>query len=311
MSKILSVFGATGNQGGSVIRSILADPVLSKEFKLRGITRNVSKPAAQALAAKGVEIVKADMSSAQDAASAVQNAHTVFLVTNFWESMSAALEIAQGKAVADAAKAAGVKHIIFSSLINVSEASGGRLSHVAHFDGKAEIEDYIRGTGVPATFVQPGLFMSGFFQFIRKQGDGRSLLWAMPAGVRANEARLPLLDAAADTGMFVKAAIKHFPGTGTDGRRILAAAEYYTPARIVSELQDVTGKKVSYMEAPHDVFKSFLPPPAAQELLENMLLLQEPGYYAGADLKPSLELLGADKPTTWKAYAQENKNKWE
>ncbi|GAB0138979.1 hypothetical protein EsDP_00007198 [Epichloe bromicola] len=308
MSKILSVFGATGNQGGSVIRSILADPVLSKQFKLRGITRNVAKPAAQALAAKGVEI--ADMSSAQDAAPAVQDAHTVFIVTNFWESMSAALEIAQGKAVADAAKAAGVKHIIFSSLINVKDASGGRLPHVSHFDAKAHIEDYIRATGVPATFVQPGLFMSGFFQFIRKQADG-SLLWAMPAGVKADDARLPLLDAAADTGIFVKAAIRHFPETA-DGRRILAATEYYTPARIVSELEDVTGKKVSYVEAPHDVFKSFLPPPAAQELLENMLLLQEPGYYAGADLKPSLELLGAhDKPTTWKAYAQENKNKWE
>lgn len=248
------------------------------------------------------------MSSAQDAAHAVQNAHTVFIVTNFWESMSRTLEIAQGKAVADAARAAGVKHIIFSSLINVREASGGRLSHVAHFDAKAEIEAYIRRTGVPATFVQPGVFMSGLFQLIRKQGDG-SLLWAMPAGVKADEAQLPLLDAAADTGMFVKAAIRHFPTN--DGRRILAAADYYTPARIVSELEDVTGKKVAYMEAPHDVFKSFLPPPAAQELLENMLLLQEPGYYAGAHLKPSLELLGADKPTTWKVFAQENKNKWE
>ena len=61
MSKILTVWGATGNQGGSVIRAVLADPVLSKEFKIRGITRDVSKPAAQALAAKGVEVVKVSL----------------------------------------------------------------------------------------------------------------------------------------------------------------------------------------------------------------------------------------------------------
>ncbi|KAG6009197.1 hypothetical protein E4U21_003050 [Claviceps maximensis] len=311
MSKVLSVFGATGNQGGSVIRAVLADKSLSRDFTIRGITRDVNKPAAQALAARGVEMVKADMSSPREAHPAVQNAHTVFLITNFWETMSAAAEVAQGKAVTDAAKAAGVKHIIFSSLINVTEASGGRLSHVTHFDGKAEIEQYIRASGVPCTFVQPGVFMSGMFGFIRKNPDGeeKGLVWAMPEGIKPHEAQLPLLDAARDTGLFVKAAMKHFPQT--QGTRILAATEYYTPARIVAELEEVTGKKVSYVETPHHVFKSFLPAPAAQELLENMLLLQGPGYYAGADLKPSLDLLGEDEPITWKAFAQQNKDKWE
>lgn len=305
MSKILTVFGATGNQGGSVIKSILADPVLSKEFTIRGVTRDVSKPAAQALAAQGVQMIKADLSSPQDA---LQNAHTVFLVTNFWESMSAPLEFAQGKAVTDASKTAGVKHLIFSSLLNVTDASNGRLPHVSHFDGKAQIEDYIRQSGIPATFIQAGLFMSNFFGFLRKQDDG-SLLWSMPEGVKPDEAQIPLFDAVRDTGLFVKAIIKHFPDT--KGKRVLAATDYYTPSRIISELEEVTGKKVTYAETPHDVYKSFLPGPAAQELLENMLLLQEPGYYGGADLKPSLDLLGPEKPTTWKAFVQENKSKWE
>ncbi|KAG5985440.1 hypothetical protein E4U55_000002 [Claviceps digitariae] len=316
MSKILTVFGATGNQGGSVIRAILADENLSREFTIRGVTRDVNKPAAQDLAAKGVELVKADMSSADEALPAVQNAHTVFLVTNFWETMSAAAEVAQGKAVADAAKAAGVKHLIFSSLMDVAQASGGRLSHVTHFDSKARIEEYIRASGVPCTFVQPGVFMSNLFGFIRKdpaaaggEEEHKRLVWHMPEGVKAQEAQLPLLDAAGDTGLFVKAAVKHFPQT--EGRRILAATAYYTPARIIAELEEVTGKKVSYVETPHDAFKSFLPAPAAQELLENMLLLQSPGYYAGADLKPSLDLLGDDKPITWKAFAQKNKDKWD
>ncbi|KAG5989988.1 hypothetical protein E4U43_004388, partial [Claviceps pusilla] len=256
----------------------------------------------------------ADMSSPQDVLPALQDAHTVFLVTNFWETMSAAAELAQAKAVTDAARAARVKHLIFSSLINVTDASGGRLPHVSHFDGKARIEDYIRASGVPATFVQPGVFMTGFFGFIRKaenpDGDGqdKGLVWAMPEGVKEQEAQLPLLDAARDTGLFVKAAMKHFPDT--EGTRILAATAYYTPARIVAELAEVTGKKVSYVETPHDRFKSFLPAPAAQEMLENMLLLQGPGYYAGADLQPSLDLLGDDKPITWKEFAEKNKDKW-
>ncbi|KAF3406263.1 NmrA-like family domain-containing protein 1 [Talaromyces pinophilus] len=307
MSKIFTVFGATGNQGGSVIKAILADPVLSKQFKLRGVTRDPSKPAAQALTAKGVEMVTADMSSPATAAPAVENAHTVFFVTNFWESMSADVEVAQGKAVTDASKAAGVKHIIFSSLINVSNASNGRLPHVSHFDGKARIEEYIRKSGIPATFVLPGLFMSGFYNFFRKQEDG-SYHWAMPDGVKASEAQIPLFDPAADTGIFVKAAVKHFPDTVS--ARILATTGYYTPERIISEFAQVTGKKVSYSEVPHDVFKSFLPAPVSQELLENMLLLQNPGYYAGADLKPSLEMLGDDKTTSWKDFVQKSMDKW-
>lgn len=112
------------------------------------------------------------MSSAEAAAPAVQVAHTVFLMTNFWETMSADTEIAQGKAVTDACKAAGVKHLIFSSLINNTEASKGRLPNIAHFDGKAKIEAYIRQSGVPATFVLPGMFMNAYFDTVRRGDDG-------------------------------------------------------------------------------------------------------------------------------------------
>lgn len=306
MSKILSVFGATGNQGGSVIRAILADRTLSKEFKIRGVTRDVTKPAAKALAEQGVEMVQADMSSAEAAQPAVKGAHTVFLVTNFWETMSADTETKQGQAVVDASAAAGVKHIVFSSLLNVTEASGGALKHVSHFDSKARVEEYIRKSGVPGTFVMPGLFMSGMFSFLRKQDNG-SYVWALPEGVTAEGGQVPLFDVTADTGKFVKAAIKNFPKTTNS--RILAATDYYTPARIVAEFSEVTGKPAAVINVPGETFKSFLPPAAAEELLENMLLLQKPGYYGGADLKDSLDLLD-DKPTTWKSFVEENKEKW-
>jgi uncharacterized protein YbjT (DUF2867 family) len=103
----------------------------------------------------------------------------------------------QGKNVADIAKEIGVQHLIFSSLLNVTEASNGRLTHVPHFDKKAEIEQYIRDSGVPATFYLPGYFMSNFEQMIRPGQDG-VLTWALPVG---KDAKFPLIDIKSDTGM--------------------------------------------------------------------------------------------------------------
>ena len=137
------------------------------------------------------------MSSAEAAAPAVQGAHTVFLMTNFWETLSADTEIVQGKAVTDACKAAGVQHLIFSSLINVTEASKGKLPNLRHFDGKAIIEAYIRESGVPSSFVLPGMFMSSLSDMIRKNEDGTYVL-ALP--VNEEKAQLPVFDAAGDTG---------------------------------------------------------------------------------------------------------------
>jgi uncharacterized protein YbjT (DUF2867 family) len=142
--------------------------------------------------------MQADMSSPESTAAAVHGAHTVFLMTNFWASMSADTEVSQGKTVADACKAANVQHVIFSSLINTKEASKGRLPNISHFDGKAEIEEYIRQSGIPATFVLPGYYMNNFFDSIRKNEDGSYML-ALP--VDGEKAQFPLVDAAGDTGM--------------------------------------------------------------------------------------------------------------
>ncbi|KAM0262142.1 hypothetical protein ACHAQJ_001885 [Trichoderma viride] len=307
MSKVLTVFGATGNQGGSVVQAVLADPVLSKEFRIRGVTRDVNKPGAKKLASKGVELVVADMSSAQSVAPAVQGAHTVFLVTNFWESMSADIEVSQGKAVVDASKDAGVKHIIFSSLINVTKASNGRLPNISHFDGKARIEEYIRTSSVPGTFVLPGMFMSGFETMIRKNPESEPAGYTLALPVDPHKAITPLFDAAEDTGKFVKAAIKNFPSQS--GNRILAAADYYTIDRLISEFSQVIGKPAQAVQISDDKFKSFLSPAAAQELLENMKLLEDPGYYAGEALGESLALL-EEKPVTWKEFVEKHKQKW-
>ncbi|QPC71976.1 hypothetical protein HYE68_002728 [Fusarium pseudograminearum] len=305
MSKILTVFGATGNQGGSVVRAILNDPALSKEFKIRGITRDVSKPAAKELASKGVEVVAADMNTAEQVAPAVKDAHTVFLVTNYWETNSGNGEIAQGKAVADACKTAGVKQLVFSSLLDTKKISNGRLTHIKHFEGKAEIEEYIRQINVPATFVLPGFFASNLFTSIRKNEDG-SYAWALPGD--GDKTQVPIFDVQGDMGKFVKAAIKNFPGTLN--KRVFAATDYYSPNRITTEFSEVMGKPATFNQVPADVFKTFLPAAVADELTENMMLLEDPGYYGGADLKESLDMLD-EKPITWKEFVEKNKSKWE
>ncbi|KAF4305028.1 putative family transcriptional regulator protein [Botryosphaeria dothidea] len=288
MSKLMTVFGATGNQGGSVIQTVLADTVLSKEFKIRGINRDVTKPAAKALKAKGVEMVTADMNDPASVLSAVTGSHTVFLVTNYWETGKPEVELAQGKNVANACKEAGVQHLIFSSLLHVTKETGGRLKNVPHFDGKAGIEAYIKELGIPATFVLPGYFMSNYttMGMIRKGDDGVYTL-AYPVSA---EAKFPLADIGEDIGKYIVVAIKQ--RYKVLGAQILVAEDYYTPTRILREFEE-----------------SFLPEPIALEMLENHLFVEDPGYYAGKDLKESLDLLASVnlKPTSWKEFLAKNK----
>jgi hypothetical protein len=201
MSKTLAVFGATGIQGGSVIRAVLADPHLSKTFKIRAVTRDVSKPSAQTLAQQGIEVTSADMSSGPSLAAALKGAHTVFLVTvpDMVSGATPGTETEHGKNVADAAKNAGVKHLIFSSLINVTDASGGKLPHVAHFDRKADVEKHIRTEGIPATFLQPGYYMTNFTDLglLRKSEDGS---YTLAGPTSPTKAQMPLFFAGDDMG---------------------------------------------------------------------------------------------------------------
>jgi uncharacterized protein YbjT (DUF2867 family) len=303
MSKLITVFGATGNQGGSVIDAILADGQLSKEFKVRGITRDTSKKSAQELAKRGVEVVAANLGSVDSLTAAIEGSHTVFLVTNYWESMDADLEYSQGKNVADVSKAVGVSHLIFSSLHHVTEESKGRLTHVPHFDSKANIEKYIRASGVGCSFILPGYYMPNFKSMFIKAEDGSYQLF-LPI---SKQAKFPLFDPAENTGLFVKAAIKH--ADQLKNKQILAAAKYYTPEEIVDVFSQVTGKKAVFVQVTPEQYKAPLPPNMAQEFLENQQFVEDPGYYLGEPLEPSLKLLDS-APTTWPEFVKKNVSAW-
>ncbi|GLA29588.1 hypothetical protein AnigIFM63326_007496 [Aspergillus niger] len=306
MSKIITVFGATGQQGGSVIRTILNDPELSKQFKIRGITRDASKPEAQALAKQGVEIKIADMNSKDSIRTALEGSHSVFLVTTpAWGAAGSDAELVHGKNVADVAKELDVQHLIFSSLLNVTETTAGRLKNVPHFDHKAEVEQYIRSLEVPATFVLPGYFMTNYTAVgLLRKGENGVWTVAYPVG---KEAKFPLIDIAADMGKYVAASLKN--RSETLGAQILVAEDYYTPTRILEEFEQVTGQKTQFVQVDSETYKSFMPGPMGLEMLENHLFIGNPGYFNGRSLNESKDLVAKAgyKLTSWKEFLQQNK----
>jgi uncharacterized protein YbjT (DUF2867 family) len=161
-SKLITVFGATGQQGGAVVRGLQA----KGGYIIRGITRNPDGEKAKAL--QGVELVKADLDDAASIEGAIAGSYGVFLVTNYWEFMNKDREIEQGKRVADACKKVGVKHVVYSGLESVKDIMG---LDCPHFDGKGEVEKYLDSTKIPNTSVRLSAYYSAFFMLAQKQGD--------------------------------------------------------------------------------------------------------------------------------------------
>ncbi|KAL8786619.1 MAG: hypothetical protein Q9195_008141 [Heterodermia aff. obscurata] len=301
MSKLLTVFGATGAQGGSVVSYVLQNSELSKIYRIRGITRDVTKPAAVALKEKGVEIVKADMDDPASLVDAVEGSYAVFAVTNYWERTSQAVEIAQGKAIADAAVAAGASLLIWSSLPHISKISNGKFTRVYHFDSKAEVEIYVRGLPIKSLFYMAGFYMQNFQTMFRpKLGDDGTpqLNLSWPA-----HTRLPLIDIA-DTGKFVAPAL--FDPVKYDGKRFSAATAYYESGPLVEAFSKDAGKEVKYVEGGPEA--SNMPPEIATALKEMKGFIEDLEYF-GPTGKEDLEWTLAqlkDKPTTWESFVEAN-----
>ena len=152
-NKIIAVTGATGQQGGAVARKLLADG-----WKVRALTRDLDKPAAQELKALGAEVVAGDLESRDQLDAAFKGAYGVFSVQNFWlPNVGFEGEIRQGKNVADVAKAAGVQHLVYSSVGAAHRGLGQK-----HFDSKWLIEQHIHTLGIPYTILRPVAFFENF-----------------------------------------------------------------------------------------------------------------------------------------------------
>jgi uncharacterized protein YbjT (DUF2867 family) len=150
-SKIILVAGATGKQGGAVIRHLQA-----KEWKVRALTRDKNTEAAQTLAKKGADVYQGNMNDLQSLEKAMDNVYGVFSVQDFW-IVGVEEEIQQGKNMADVAKKMGIKHFVYSSA-----AGADRNSGVDHFDSKYVIEEYIKSSGLRWTILRPVGFMENY-----------------------------------------------------------------------------------------------------------------------------------------------------
>ncbi|KAF8977958.1 hypothetical protein BGZ46_006988 [Entomortierella lignicola] len=276
MSKVLVVFGATGQQGGSVVNYVINDPELSKQFKVRGVTRDTSKPAAQSLSQKGVEMVEAEMDDIQSLQKALQGSHTVFAITtSVYDENLKKREIAQGKAMADAAVSQGAQYIIFSTLPNAAKISRNKYSKVHHFDGKAEVEEYIRTLPIKSAFFAPCFFMQNFRNIMAPQpvGDGTYAI----SNIVNPRTELPLIDITGDGGKYVGAILAE--PEKYEGKVLTSATKIYTYEEVAKVISDATGKVVKYNQIPESVYRGFLPPSAAEELVEMMWFYQDFGFF--------------------------------
>jgi uncharacterized protein YbjT (DUF2867 family) len=152
LDKTVLVTGATGRQGGAVIRHMLP-----KGWRLRALTRNPTNQAAQELARQGVEVVQGDLEDQASLTAPIRGVYGVYSVQDFW-AVGAKREIAQGKNLADAAKKAGVQHFVYSSVGGAERNSG-----IPHWETKWEIEKHIRSLGLPATVIRPAGYMENYY----------------------------------------------------------------------------------------------------------------------------------------------------
>ncbi|KAI5918452.1 hypothetical protein F4810DRAFT_691934 [Camillea tinctor] len=280
MAKVLVVFGATGQQGGSVIDHVLNDSELSQEFTIRAVTRHVDSAKSKQLKERNVEVVQGDMLDQDSLGQVLTGAHTAFAMTMpSFDPNSAIIEYNSGKAVADVALDKGVEHIIFSTLPSVSHISSGKYTKVAFFDTKAKIEQYIRSlSGIKSTFYAAGSFMSNFRnQAIspRRALDG-SETWVMTSHL-SPQAQVPLLNAAGDTGKFVGAMLAD-PDKYA-GSTFCGATALYSLEEVAEIIARATGKLVVYRQIPLAEFIGSLPSGVGNVFAETFSYFGEFGYF--------------------------------
>ncbi len=257
--KVIAVVGATGAQGGALIRSIVADE--RSEFALRAITRDVNSEAAKALAGRGIEVVAADVDDVASLERAFAGAYGAFCVTPFWAHMSGEREYAQAKNLATAAKKAGVKHAIWSTLedmrqwVPVSDPRMPTLQgkyKVPHFDAKGEANALFRELGVPTTFLNTSFYWENFIYFGQgpKPGADGTLELTLPMG---NE-KLPGI-ASEDIGRIAHAIFKK--GEAVIGKTIGVSGDQLTGEQMAAAFSKALGRPVRYNAISPDVYRGF------------------------------------------------------
>ena len=257
--KIIAVVGATGAQGGGLARAILADK--NSAFAVRALTRNVDSDKAKELAALGAEVVAADVDDGESLKRALEGAYGAFFVTFFWEHMSPEKEMDHARAMAEAAKHAGLEHVIWSTLedtrqwVPLEDDSMPTLMErykVPHLDAKGASNHFFTDLGLPVTFLLTSFFWDNFIHFgmgPQKGPDGKYAI-TLPM----DDKKLPGM-AAEDIG---RAAYGIFEkGPELIGKTVGIAGEHLTGAEMATALGKALGLDVHYNAVPPEVYRGF------------------------------------------------------
>jgi len=258
-SKIIAVVGATGAQGGGLVRAIAADP--GSGFVARAITRDVDSDKAKALAKLGAEVVAGDVDDEASLRKAFEGAHGAYCVTFFWAHFSPEKEIAEAGAMARAAKAAGVRHAIWSTLDDTRKwvpLSDNRMPtlmgkyKVPHFDAKAEANHFFADAGVPTTFLLTAFYWDNLIHFGMgpKKGADGVLGLTLPMG----DAKLPGI-ASEDIGGCAYGIFKG--GAKNVGRTIGISGDQPTGAAMAAALTRALGREVRYNAVTPEAYRGF------------------------------------------------------
>ena len=296
--KVIAVLGATGAQGGGLVRAILNDR--SGEFAVRALTRNVNSDKAKALKDLGAELVAVDIDNYESIKTAFKDAYGAYAVTFFWEHFSPEIELSQAKSIARAAKEAGLKHVIWSTLEDTRNwvpLDDNRMPTLAdkykvpHFDSKGESNKFFTEKGVPVTFLLTSFYWDNFIYFGMgpKKGPDGKLALTIPM----EDKKLPGI-AAEDIGKCAYGIFKK--GNEFIGKTVGISGGHLTGKQMADSLTKALGQEVVYNSVPFDMYRSFGFPGA--EDLGNMFQFKHDfeNYFTGArslefskSLNPSLQ----------------------
>jgi uncharacterized protein YbjT (DUF2867 family) len=292
-TRTIAVVGATGAQGGGLVRAILEDP--QRRFTARALTRDTSSEKAKALAEHGAETVAADVDDVDSLRRAFAGAYGAFCVTFFWDHFSPERELAQARAMAQAAKDAGVQHVVWSTLedtrrfVPLEDARMPTLQgryKVPHFDAKGEANRFFAELGVPTTYLNTSFYWDNLIHFgmgPKKGADGK-LAFVLPMG----DKKLPGI-AAEDIGRCAFGIFER--GPELIGKTVGIAGEHLSGAEMAQALSRALGQEVVHGAVTPEAYRGFGFPGADD--LGNMFQFKaefEKQYRAARDLAFSRSL---------------------
>jgi uncharacterized protein YbjT (DUF2867 family) len=306
---IIAVVGATGSQGGGLVRAILADP--EGPFTARALTRNADSGKARAFASQGVEVVEADLDDEASVRKAFDGAYGAFVVTNFWAQRTpeqekartrAEMELAQAAAAARAAKDAGLRHVVWSTLedtrphferLGIDVPTVFDSYKVPHFDAKAEANALFTELGVPTTFLQTTFFYEAFIvggQGPHREENGELVLTIPMAGNKL------ALIAADDIGRTALGVFRR--GDEFIGKTVSIAGAHVTGEQLAAMFTAVLGEKVIYRPLTPDEVRASGQPGALEVANTYQFYSDASEYFTGVrdldlvrELNPELQTL--------------------